>query len=53
MRILLVGEYSGLFNCLKDGLIALGHEVFLASDGDAYRDYPSDFRWDVRLKTEG
>lgn len=50
MRILLVGEYSGLFNCLKDGLIALGHEVFLASDGDAYRDYPSDFRWDVKVK---
>lgn len=46
MRILLIGEYSGLFNCLKDGLLSIGHDVFLASDGDGYRDYPSDFRWD-------
>ena len=51
MRILLVGEYSGLFNCLKDGLLTLGHEVFLVSDGDGYRNYPSDFRWDVNVKS--
>lgn len=29
MKILLFGEFSGFFNCLKDGLMALGHEVFL------------------------
>lgn len=52
MRVLLVGEYSGLFNCLKDGLTQLGHEVFLASEGDGYRDYPSDFRWDKHIKTK-
>lgn len=46
MRILLFGEYSGLFNCLADGLRVLGHDVFLASGGDGYKDYPSDFRWD-------
>lgn len=51
MRVLLVGEYSGLFNCLKDGLVKLGHEVYLASDGDAYRNYPSDFRWDVKVNS--
>lgn len=45
MKILLFGEYSGFFNCLKDGLVALGHEVFLASDGDAHKEYPSDFFW--------
>lgn len=50
MRILLFGEFSGFFNCLKDGLIALGHEVFLASNGDGYRDYPSDFRWDNHMR---
>lgn len=33
-------------NCLKDGFLALGHEVFLASDGDDIKDLPSDFRWD-------
>lgn len=46
MKILLFGEFSGFFNCLKDGLVALGHEVFLASNGDCKKDYPSDFRWD-------
>lgn len=37
-------------NCLKDGLLQLGHEVFLASNGDGFKDYPSDFRWDVSSK---
>lgn len=50
MKILLFGEYSGLFNCLKDGLIHLGHDVFLASDGDSYRNYPSDFNWNSKYK---
>jgi hypothetical protein len=49
MRILLFGEYSGLFNSLKDGLKELGHEVFLASNGDMYRDFPSDYRWDKHI----
>lgn len=47
MKILLFGEFSGLFNCLKDGLVANGHEVFLASGGDGLKNYPSDFRWDA------
>lgn len=49
MRILLFGEYSGLFNSLKDGLKELGHEVYLASNGDGFKNYPSDFRWDMHL----
>lgn len=49
MRILLFGEYSGLFNCLKDGFLELGHEIFLASNGDGYKNLPSDFRWDMHL----
>jgi len=49
MKILLVGEFSGFFNCLKEGLIELGHDVFLASGGDGYRNYPSDYRWDYHL----
>lgn len=49
MRILLFGEYSGLFNCLKDGLIENGQEVYLVSAGDGPKDYPSDFRWDVKF----
>lgn len=49
MRILLYGEYSGFFNCLKYGFQQLGHEVFLVSDGNKYKDYPSDFRYDSHL----
>lgn len=49
MRILLFGEFSGLFNCLKDGLEAIGHEVYLVSDGNGYKNYPSDFRYDIKL----
>lgn len=50
MKILLFGEYSGLFNNLKDGLQTLGHEVFLTSNGDFYRNYPSDYRWDKQVQ---
>lgn len=47
MKILLFGEYSGFFNCLKDGLVALGHDVFLASaNGDGIKNFPSDFKWE-------
>lgn len=49
MRILLFGEYSGLFNCLKDGLVPLGHEVYLVSDGNGFKNYPSDLRYDVKV----
>lgn len=49
MRILLVGEFSRLHNSLKEGLLALGHEVLLVSDGDEFKNYPTDFfvgnRW--------
>ena len=50
MKILLFGEFSGLFNCLKDGLAILGHDVFLASNGDYFKNYPSDYRWDTKSK---
>ena len=43
MRILLIGEYSRLHNSLKEGLIALGHEVILVSTGDGFKNYPSDY----------
>ena len=34
MKILLLGEYSGLHLNLRDGLRELGHDVVLASAGD-------------------
>lgn len=44
MKILLVGEYSRLHNSLKEGLLALGHQVTLISTGDYFKDYPSDIK---------
>jgi len=49
MKILLFGEYSGFFNCLKDGLQAIGHDVFMVSSGDGIKNFPSDFRWDKHV----
>lgn len=43
MKILLLGEYSRLHNSLKEGLIALGHEVILVSNGDGFKNFPSDY----------
>lgn len=51
MRILLVGEYSRLHNSLKEGLLALGHEVLLISTGDYFKDYPSDIKLKRRFDT--
>ena len=53
MRILLIGEYSGLHNTLKDGLEKLGHSVFIVSDSD-FKKFPADYSIDpkfCRLKT--
>ena len=43
MRILLIGEFSRLHNSLKEGLVALGHEVILVNHGDSFKNYPSDY----------
>lgn len=48
MRILLVGEYSGVHYNLSVGLKALGHDVTLASGGDSWKNYPRD----IDLKRE-
>lgn len=50
MKILLFGEFSGLFNSIRDGLVALGHEVIMASDGNAFKNYPRDLDWYVNPK---
>lgn len=50
MKVLLVGEYSHLHNSLKDGLQALGHEVFIIGHTDGFKNFPVDFpiqkKWD-------
>lgn len=42
MRILLVGEFSGFYNNLKEGLRDLGHEVCLWANSDGYKNFSSD-----------
>ena len=44
MKILLVGEFSGVHNNLKKGLTELGHNVKLAADGDGFKNFGSDFK---------
>ena len=42
MKILLIGEYSGLHNSLKDGLLINGHSVTLLGTGDGFKNFPVD-----------
>lgn len=51
MRILLVGEYSGLHNNLKKGLIALGHDVVIVGTSDGFKKYPIDFELTRKFTT--
>ena len=37
MKILLLGEYSGFYKNLKEGLLDLGHEVTLLANGDGWK----------------
>ena len=47
MRILLLGEYSGLYTNLRDGLRKLGHEAVIAAGGDGWKKITSDIRFDT------
>jgi hypothetical protein len=37
MKILLIGDYSGFFKNLKEGLVSLGHQVNIATSGDGFK----------------
>jgi len=52
MKILLLGEYSRLHNSLKEGLVALGHEVYILGTGDLFKKYPVDFSIYPKLFSE-
>ncbi len=43
MKILLLGEYSGVYTELARGLKDVGHEVTLINDGDSYKGFASDY----------
>lgn len=49
MKVLLVGEYSGVHNNLKTGLKKLGVDVLLISTGDTWKNFDSD----IILHTSG
>ncbi|MFN3639861.1 MAG: glycosyltransferase [Flavobacterium sp.] len=51
MKIALIGEYSRLHNSLKEGLSALGYEVQLFANRDAFKNYPSDVSFEASLTT--
>lgn len=53
MKILLVGEFSRLHNSLKEGLLALGHEVTLVGNGDLFKKYPVDHSIDSFVFNQG
>jgi hypothetical protein len=42
LKILLLGEFSALHKNLKEGLVALGHDVTIASDGDGWKGIKGD-----------
>ena len=44
MKVLLVGEYSGVHNNLKKGLEKLGAKVILINGGDAWKSFGADIK---------
>jgi glycosyltransferase involved in cell wall biosynthesis len=48
MKILLIGEYSGVHVTLAKTLKKQGYSVTLVSDGDAYKGFDKDFSIDYR-----
>lgn len=46
MKILLLGEFSGLHKNLKEGLVELGHDAVVAASGDGFKKIPVDISFD-------
>jgi hypothetical protein len=53
MKILLFGEFSGLHNNLKDGLLHLGHQVKIAAGMDGYKQISNDLNLDSNFNGLG
>lgn len=49
MKILLLGEFSGVHRNLKDGLETLGHDVMHAGTGDGFKQLEVDLSFDTNL----
>lgn len=52
-RVLLLGEYSGLHNALKDGLREIGVLAEIASDGDSWKKFPTDIDFAYPFNSTG
>ncbi len=51
MKVLLVGEYSGVHTQLAKSLRKKGIEVLFVSDGDAYKKFPNDINIEYKFYT--
>lgn len=51
MRILLIGEYNASHKVLKDGLVALGHQVTVVGFGDGFKARKVDVNFRVQYAT--
>lgn len=49
LKVLLVGEFSALHLNLKEGLIELGHESYVAAFGDGFKKVPVDISFDSKF----
>jgi hypothetical protein len=49
MKILLLGEFSGLHKNIKEGLIDCGHEVVVAGYSDGFKKIPTDISFESYL----
>ncbi|NNG45153.1 glycosyltransferase [Pseudoalteromonas sp. NEC-BIFX-2020_002] len=50
MKILLIGEFSAVHKNLKDGLVALGHDVTIAANGNGWKSIPCDI--DISIESQ-
>lgn len=53
LKILLVGDYSGVHVTLRNALLKLGHQVVLVSDGDGYKKFSRDLSFSVPKSSTG
>ena len=50
MKILFIGEYSNVYTELSKELKRLGHSTFCISDGDGFKNYPTDYLFKNEVK---
>lgn len=50
MKVLFLGEFSGVFTELLPALQERGIETFLISDGDSFKKYKADFSTSYAIK---